>query len=144
MMRIALLTISLFALLACQDEQRLAEQKAQTERVAKLKVENAAERALMTSSDAVPELRKRLSNWLTVSDGVATFSGESSYSEVHAMPAPKSWLVSCGTGGIVVEITMPSDRRYATELTRARLTHGECRPLAAAVGKQMQELLGKL
>jgi hypothetical protein len=146
-MRIRLLTIALIALLGCEDGTREGEKKAQAERVAKVKAENDAETALMKSPNAIPELQKRLSDWLTVSDGVAVVVGES-YWGVYALPAPKSWVVSCSSGGITVEIMVTraseANYRYEKSLTRARLSNSECRSLAAAVGKQMQDLLGKL
>jgi len=148
-MRIALAAVLSLALLGCEDQNRVAEQKrveqTRVERDAKRKAEDEAERDLMKSPAlAIPELQKRLSDWLTVSEGVATIVVGSSYARVHAMPARSSWLVSCDSGGIEVAITNgASEEVHVRRLTRARLTNDDCRLLASAIGKHMVGLLGK-
>ena len=147
-MRVALPTILLLALLSCEDPSRVTEKKrseeARAERLAKQKAEDDSERDLMKSPvRAIPELQRRMSDWLTVSDGVATLVVGSTYSwRVHAVPARSSWLVSCNSGGIEIAIVNgASEEALMKQLTRTSLTNDECRPLAAAVGQHMLRLL---
>jgi hypothetical protein len=146
--RTALMVSTLLVLLGCEDQNRVAEKRraegARIEREAKLKAEYENERELMKyPALATAELQKRISDWLTVSDGVATIvEGSNSYPRVHTMSARSSWLVSCSSGGIEIAISnQASENVLVKQLTRAPLSKEECRLLAEAVGKHMLRLL---
>lgn len=163
-MRTALAAILIFSVMlpSCEDQERAAEQKraaeASAERAAKRKTERDAERRLMTTpAEAVPELERRMSNWLSVSNGVAIVVSErqGGFALVHSLPATSPWLVTCSRSGLEVKFGhwfelgagpnegAVTNELVSKELTTVALTEEECRPLVDAIGQRMQAVLGR-
>jgi hypothetical protein len=131
------------ALCGCGDEE---------ERTSQRKTAREKERALMSDpAAAMPELEARLSNWIEVKNGVATFNGarvgKSQYL-LHAVPTTTPWLLTCGPDGMVVNfLALPpkdddSDSdSLAKSLTEVALTNEQCKALMAPLGERLMAIL---
>jgi hypothetical protein len=113
----------------------------------------------MTASPsiAVADLERRISNWLSVRDGIVTVVAERSgkFALLHALPSTTPWVVTCSADGIEVKFGhwfeiyggtnggSDSNSLVSKQLTGARLTEEECRPLVSGVGQKMLAMLGK-
>lgn len=126
----------------CSDEKATADR----EYIEQVNTQRDAEQRLMTDmATAVPELERRISDWINADNGVLFVvekSGEAVFS-LHAMPASTPWHVSCD--GVEIELTVghweEGTNRNAKLLTRqlsvVRLSEDQCKLLAAAVARKM-------
>jgi hypothetical protein len=92
---------------------------------------------MKTPALAVPELERRVSNWLSVSNGafgvVTQRSG--AFAVIHSLPTTTPWIVTCSNVGLEVKLWW---EELETHLTTVALTEEECRPLVSAVGQKMR------
>lgn len=106
------------------------------------------ELAIMSdAASAVPELRRRLAEWLVTRDGTVYLTeGSEKNPQIYAMPATTPWLLSCSSSGVKITIGGWIDidegsggATFERNLTRARLSGDQCKTLlpllSAAVRK---------
>ena len=160
MMRsLAILTCLFLLLSGCdgQSEQQLREAEVQksklAEEYAQRKARRERERQLMRKPDeAIPELERRLGEWLAMTNGVLLIkTGKGRSFTLHAMSAKTPWVVSCNRAGLAVSVgswaevwvsegSGGSEERFSKLLTRAMLSREECAPLLLAMGQKMSRI----
>ena len=143
-MRPWIVSITALSLMACDDPTATDRKKPDAEQVA----EQLAEQRLMSEfATAVPELEKRITNWISFDKGfvfIIDFSGEPSFA-MHVMPASTPWHVSCNSAEIEVTIGNFDEgkgrnaRSFTRPLSFARFSEEQCKLLAAAVARKMME-----
>ena len=149
-----------------QQRREAATQKAQADQeVAKRAAERAEreaerekERQLMVTPSAIPELERRLDDWLEaksglllVKDRVNATTPDRQVRGVHAVSLQTPWAVNCtrlGLGVVLgswVEVDCSegggSSDLFSRRLTRAKLSESECAPLLLAVGQKMSQIM---
>ena len=155
-MRIWLLITALpLLLMGCDDEKAAAEMKNLEQAAAQRGEEHQArldaEQRLMSDlATARPELEKRISDWINVSDGtlfVVEGRGKDGF-QSYAIPASTPWVVTCNRRAI--ELTLGSWREgedsslFTRRLSFARLSEDQCKPLIAIVAQRMQVMTRSL
>ena len=141
-MRPWIISLATLCLLGC-GEPKTAQDRSEAD------AQQAAEQQLMSDhSTAVPELEKRVAEWITFDKGfivIVEYTGEPSFS-MNLMPASTPWHVSCNSAEMELTIgnfdagTGRNARSFTRALSFARFTEGQCKLLSAAVSRKMMEI----
>ena len=126
------------SLLACDDPTATDQKQPNAEQVAE-------QRLMSELATAVPELEKRLTDWISFDKGfvfIIDYSGEPSFG-MNVMPASTPWHVSCNSREIEVTIGNFDEgkgrnaRLFTRPLSFARFSEEQCKLLAAVVARKM-------
>ena len=147
--------IVLLSLLTACDQAENAPKKAEAERAQKERAaaherKRSEELAIMSDpARAVPELERRLDEWLVSRDGVIYVSeGSEKFPVIHAMPASTPWLLSCSTSGVKITVGNWTEvdeghtfAMFEMTLTQARLGGDKCNALLPPLSARMRNRL---
>ena len=165
MRTLVILAWLLLSLSGCEEQsepnrREVAAYKAEQEQTrAKRDAEYEKEHQLMLTPAAIPELERRLDDWLRMTNGILLVKNEDDgliqFAGTHAVSPQTPWVATCAPVGLEVvlgswaEVEVEcsdgaggtSVNRLSRRLTKVILSESECAPLLIAVGQKMSQIV---
>jgi hypothetical protein len=105
---------------------------------------------LSQPAEAIPEIEARLSGWVH-REGDFIFARDEAagrFFNLYILPAPATWMVDCGLGGITVTLgawseggNEGSSSVIQHQITNAALSEQQCTVFGVAIAKKMKALV---